>query len=908
MKKIIVLIIGLLALSVYAGDSFSPSKVTETFDFNNWAFGSDVESIEEGNVESFIEGDRTAVAIYNVMGRYFHRETSSIRGDNEYGLYTESNSLGVLSLLSIENYGDISSEHGVGLNQVGINGILNNYSTGHIYGAQIGIQIDPEAGTSIYNGFEINNYGQIESAGLGIYQLSNKQNLTIYNSGYIDAVNYGVLMWGKADIINDGEINSFYSSGLYLLDGGIIENNGLINAGNDDAVRSRNILTLKGDGEYKGGITYVGNADESLTAKSYLILDNINTDFKNGRLKDWHSITVIGGENYFNVEFHNFQDYNNSRSNVYLTGGGILHTGDGDNGMMNLHIANGIVNPYENNYDTNGNYFWNRFAQEREGGGQYYDVRDYEKLTVNDLIIENNGGLVIDIKDAKPLYPNDYVYIDDDFYHDKHTHPDGKYAGWGHAAFKGKPIPVYHRINHDSVDVKGTSHIAPEATLYLVDHTLESYDNESFFATFTQMFIDVFDGNIRFDDFTDIKFYSDIYGIESLDNETGVAHLSIAAYIDDQPGVIAWWLKETSLGFQDIPPLSSEYDDATMSTMSMVTTTETLEPYQVSRAYSANITELNRTEALQQTIYGFQSWDDLDAFMDSINKVEYASLATSNLNLISNRVNQMFDRLSAGHMRDNNGLNIWADLYFSDDSLDGTGNHGIDGHGTEFAAGLDKMFNDTTFGLSATYTDYTSTVNDDGVHTDIKSEGLGLNLYMMMDQGNLRHKAMLGYTSYNNTGDDVQDFDSSEMFASYRTELTIKTDSLEIKPFAGLRYSMVQFDEIREDAENGLKSFDQDSLESELGVKLVKQFKRLGVSVSGAWMHEFLDSQTTAEAFTSFGNFSQDGIARDADSFRATIGFEYQLTDKVTLDFDYAKELSDNSESDSVNGKITFRF
>ena len=94
------------------------------------------------------------------MGRYFHRETSRILGGSEYGIYTESNSVDALSLLSIENYGIINSNM-TGINMVGLNGILNNYDTGTIFGSSVTILIDPEDGNSINNDFTINNYGRI---------------------------------------------------------------------------------------------------------------------------------------------------------------------------------------------------------------------------------------------------------------------------------------------------------------------------------------------------------------------------------------------------------------------------------------------------------------------------------------------------------------------------------------------------------------------------------------------------------------------------------------------------------------------------------------------------------------------------------------------------------------------------
>ena len=899
LKKI--LLLTLLACNIYAGDSAPPSAAVETFDASNFAFGSDVESIESGNVDFTINGDKTGVALWNVMGRYFNRETSSITGDDEYGLYTLSNSQTDLSLLSLENYGNISSEHGIGLNMVGINGILNNYDTGHIYGSSLGVMIDPEAGTSIYNGFEINNYGQIESAGIGIYQMNEKQDFTLYNAGYIDAVNYGTLLWGRANVINDGEINSYYTAAMYLLNGGTVTNNGSINGLNGEAIKSKKLLTLKGSGSYRGDITYNGTAEQSMI-HSFLLLDNINIDLANGRLKDWNNIYVIGGENYFNVEYANFQNYNSDyRSNVYVSDGAILHTGSGDNGNMNLTIENGVVNPYENSYDTNGNYFWNRYAHQGDGV-QYYERREYEKLTVNNLTILDNGGLVIDIKNSKPYYSYDYYVEDGGTWDSKHTNLDGTYGGYGYAAFKGTPFPKYHRINHDTVDVRGTATIASGATLYLVDHTLESLDNEAwlddgeaFFLVYSHLEIDALDGNIRFKDFSNIKFYSDIYGIDYLDNATGIAHLTLDAFDTDEYhlGIIDWWIQEAEFGFAEAPVLTPQMAPMAMS-------------YQVAKDYNIKITDLASTTALQNAIYGFTSWDDVDSFLDDINKMEYASLATSNLNAISNRVDNIYTQLQNDYLRDANGYSFWFDTYVFDDSLSGSGDHDIDGNGYEVTVGFDKQFNDAfKLGFSFNHIDYSTNVNDSGFHTTIDSEGYGGNVFAQYKQGALTHTAMLGYGQYTNNDDVIADFDSSEVFTSYRAEYAVNKN---ITLIGGLRYASVTYDNIEVDSENGLKGFTHDSLQTELGVRASKQFKKLNVSVSASWMHELANAQNSSTAYTSFGEFDQKGISRDSDSYRVAVGASYQLTEKMSIGVEAAKEMSANSDSNSIAAKFRITF
>jgi len=1013
-KKTILTLAAVLAFNAHAGDSVPyggnsgpPTQSIIKYDAIGalpaiyWAPGSNVEN------NSTIFGNYTAVQIENVLGKYYNNPDNTISANFEFGLYAKSNTN--MSLLTIENWGGITNNYITALKMVGINGQLNNWYDSYIFGNSIGVQIDTESGNSLLlNGFTIHNEGNISSNGVGVYVSNANQAVTInnYYTGIISGKNNAILANNPITITNENTILSQDKAAIYLTQGGTIHNNGMImslattlDAGR--SVRSEGNLTLQGTGSYQGDIEFTGNSQ----ALSILSLQSEGIQFKNSRLTNWSYIMVDGGKHYFNV-VNDAQNSNYPRTEIVAHSNAYINTGAGGWGDANITLTgNSLLNPYRNDYDagTVPNFYWDRPALKLDTNPAVviYDRKEFEKLTVNNLTIEAGSGLVMEVRYSEPNYtPSNPINDEDDrvgYWDDMHEgvesiyNPDGSYAGQGYRTRLKKvsgeigDLFLYQRVSYDTIDVKGTATIETGAKLHLLEKTKwiedDGYTPEFVEKPLANLEINLFDGNISLDQFDwNIDYYSDYYGIESVDKVNGIIHLSRDAYhnvFSGTKGQIDWWLTQASLGFPSSNPAaaaqtaSAERETAAAAATQAAaqaqaansTTTVTddgnvgtalhadamasrgytvnddgttgapivsnddddddapivihpveekpkseLLPYQVAKNYSAKITDLDKSLNLRSAIYSFESWNDVDAFMDTLNKLEYASLATSNLNLISNRVNQMFDRLSAGHMRDNNGLNIWGDVYFSDDSLDGHGNHGIDGHGTEFAAGVDKLFNDTTFGLSATYTDYTSTVNDDDVHTDIESIGFGLNLYMMMDQGNLRHKAMLGYASYHNTGDDVQAFDSSEMFASYRAEWTIKTDNLEIKPFAGVRYSFVQFDEMRENAENGLKAFDQDSLETELGVKLVKQFQKLGVSVSGAWMHELLDSQTTGEAFTEYGNFSQDGIARDADSFRATIGIEYKLTDKVTLDFDYAKELSHHSESDSVNGKITFRF
>ena len=956
MKIRISFIIGLLAISIYAGNSAPPTQAAESYDANNWAPGSNIESIEAGNVESFIHGTRTGVQINNVLGKYYNREGSEIWGDYEYGLYVRSNSIEPFSLLQVENYGNISSDYVTGFNMVGINGQLNNHTTGYIFGGIVGVQVDGEAGTSLFNGFGIYNEGIIASFGIGIYNLNSNQSLYINNTGSIHGDNYGILHQGFADIKNSGTISSLNNAGIYLLNGGTVTNTGTIRSIDDrvtsfvypnDSIRSGNFLTLKGDnGNYIGNITYSGTEDD-LSLKSYLTLDNTNTNFKNARLYNWGTIGVDGGENYFNVEYH-FQD---SRSDVYLNNGAILHTGDGltngSNVDANFYVNHGILNPYENSYDVD-HFFWDRYVQQSKNGPQYYDKKEFEKLTVNNLNVSSQGGIVADFRYSQPYYTTEqFGFPEIDIKYEGNKYPNNQYAGYGYGgwALTGGGIiktQHYQRINYDKIDVKGTSNIADGATLYIVDHSFESSEENGFYAHYTFK-IDIFDGDISFDDFTNIEFYSSLVGIDHFDNETGIVHLSYDKFDTSGKNILDWWLKQTSLGFADVPDASTAPDwigetspvhpvettiTATAMTMSspmekVAASAAVVQPYEVKKDYSANITDLEATPELQQVIYSFENWDDLDSFMDNINKLEYASLAASNLNSINTRVNSMYNRLGNynvsasaengpynefSNLTSNSGLDIWVDYYMTNGNLEGKGNHDISGRGFEVSTGVNKSITDNiVLGLSVNHTDYTSTVNDSGMKTAIKSEGYGVNVFgLWQSTASLTHKFMAGMTNYNNT-DEIADFNSTEMFGSYRAEYLIKS-FVDVTPLAGFRYASVKYSDAMIDAENGLQGFTHNSLESELGVRVAKQFKRLNVNMSGSWMHELLDRSNTSTAYTSFGDFEQTGIERDADSFEFGFGVQYQFNSKVMLDVDYTREFSANSDNSGLEAKVTFRF
>jgi len=934
MKIKTMFITGLLAISIYAGDSAPPTQATESFDATNWAPGSNVESIESGNVENIIHGTRTAVQINNVLGKYYNRESSEIWGDYEYGLYTMSNSIDPFSFLTIENYGNISSDYVTGVNMVGLNGQLNNHTTGYIFGGSVGVQIDGETGESLYNGFGIFNEGIITGFGIGVFQLNDNKSLYINNTGSIEADKYGIITRGISDIVNSGTIASYFKAGIMLMNGGTVTNTGNIRSVDNrftsfvdpnDSILSANALTLKGDyGNYLGNIKYSGN-DVDSSLKAHLTLDNTHVNFKNSRLENWRNIDINGGENYVNIEY-NFQSYYNSRAEVYLNDGAILQTGDGRTGDANFYVNNGILNPYENNYDnytSSGSLYWDRPATQTENGQAYYNKKEFERLTVNNLNVGAQGGIVIDFRVAQPFTEDSLGFPEMDIKDESHKDSQGNYAGYGYGGWFniGEIVlkQTYQRVNYDKIDIKGTSYIADGATLYIVDRTYETSEENPFIGNYDYK-IDIFNGDISFDDFTNIEFYSSTVGIDHFDNATGMLHLKYDKFDDYGQNIVDWWIKQTSLGFANVPEVL--YPNATATTMTMTTmSVETplekvqasaaeVKPYEVKKDYSANIDNLQPSEELKQVIYGFDEWADIDSFMDSINKLEYASLAASNLNSINTRVNSMYNRLgNYNTLLDNSGLDIWFDTYMTDGSLQGKGNHDISGRGFEVSAGVNKSITDNiVLGLSVNHTDYTSSVNDSGSHTNIESEGYGVNVFgLWQPTASLIHKFTAGMTNYNNT-DEIADFNSTEMFVSYRAEYLVKINQLSLTPLAGFRYASVKYSDAMIDAENGLQGFTHNSLESELGLRVARQFKKLNVNVSGSWLHEMLDTSNTSTAFTSFGNFEQTGIERDADSFELGLGVQYQFNDKVMLDIDYTREFSANSNNSGLEAKLTFRF
>lgn len=966
------------AFNAYAGDEPYPEDTRLTFNKENWGAA--------GNVYTsgaMIQNSSTSTFFDNVGGKFINN--GWLLGNYGYGAYLASDEnpgTSTEKVFTLENNGEITSSNNIGVAMKGTQGTIVNEFGGSIYGYHKGIWINPTANSSWYDGFNILNYGIISGADIGIYSENDYKTLRISNlvNGLISGHNQAINLAGQASIYNAGSIISSVGTTLTLKQGGKIENYGdiqnLVNPATGlverPSIRSGDNLTLIGDGTYQGNIEFDPTINPYQESESELqfINNGPGTNLKDYRLVNWASVYLSGNSQYFT----NIENTNGKRTNVYVNDGSMFRTGNMAIKKDPIHDANifvqsgGTLSPYENNY---GDY-WDKSPRT-------YDKREFERLTVNNLTMVAGSSLTLDIRDAKANFDEDYWITG---YGDSlrgHSNPDGTYGGYGKTSYKHGNPSYPHRINHDLIEVKGTGTFTG-AILNIVDYTVRSDFSQSSTVedAMDALHIDLLDGNIAYNSFSIINFYSDIFSVEKFDNETGVLTLTSDHKINQQ-GIVDWYLDQVSANLDRYTndTEQSSMNDGELQTTVVATTPQTtdatttsqsgsIDPtvpagasffdpsgipntavivdeneetgpasveedtdptttpdysgtfntyrnpnarYMQHKDYSALIIHLNPSDELRDVIYSLGTWNDLDAFMDSINKLEYASLATSNLNMISNRVGSMYNRLGAGYdLRDDNNISVWSDVYLSNDSLDGKGNHGIDGQGTEFAVGIDKLFNEKfTLGMSFNRSEYESTVNDSGIHDTIESDGYGLNVYAMIKQGALTHKMMVGYAAYENTNDDTT-FNSDEMFVAYRAEYTIIAGKCEIKPLAGIRYSKVSFDEIREDAENGLAAFDQDSLETELGVELSRQFKRLGVSVSGAWMHELLDSQTTAQAFTSFGNFSQDGIARDTDSFRATIGFEYQLTDKVTLDFDYAKEMGNNSESDSVNGKITFRF
>ena len=78
--------------------------------------------------------------------------------------------------------------------------------------------------------------------------------LTVTSTGYIDATGDGVYAAGFAEIVNYGKIAGA-QSGVFLLNGGSIDNSGLIQAGLDEGIYIRNGGTVTNYGTIFGGST-----------------------------------------------------------------------------------------------------------------------------------------------------------------------------------------------------------------------------------------------------------------------------------------------------------------------------------------------------------------------------------------------------------------------------------------------------------------------------------------------------------------------------------------------------------------------------------------------------------------------------------------------------------------------------
>ena len=202
-------------------------------------------------------------------------------------------------------------------------------------------------------------------------------------------------------------------------------------------------------------------------------------------------------------------------------------------------------------------FYWDQYVQQYSNGPKYYDKKEFEKLTVNNLTVGSQGGIVADFRISQPYYNGDLEFgsPEIDIKYEGHRYPSGVYGGFGYGGWvlTGDIVMTQHyqRINYDKIVVKGTSYIADGATLYIVDHTYETPEENKFTANYNYK-IDIFDGDISFDDFTNIEFYSSTVGIDHFDNEHGQVHLRLDKFDTSGKNIVDWWVKQTSLGFADI--------------------------------------------------------------------------------------------------------------------------------------------------------------------------------------------------------------------------------------------------------------------------------------------------------------------------------------------------------------------
>ncbi|CCV09001.1 Outer membrane autotransporter barrel (fragment) [Mesorhizobium metallidurans STM 2683] len=270
----------------------------------------------------------------------------------------------------------------------------------------------------------------------------------------------------------------------------------------------------------------------------------------------------------------------------------------------------------------------------------------------------------------------------------------------------------------------------------------------------------------------------------------------------------------------------------------------------------------------------------------------------------------------------------WAQGFGQWNSADGSGDAAkLDSSLGGFLAGADVTMGYATFGIAAGYASAGSDVDARLSSADAATVLIAAYAGASFDDFRLRGGASHGWSDIDTTRtagmlglaeQPTASYDGSTTNLFVEAAYAAEAGGMGFEPFAQLAWSRIETDNFSETnapapglSSSGL-SFDVPY--STLGLRLAKSFAvgagTLTPHATLAWRHAYGD--VTPELAMSFvetgGSFSVAGAPIARDSFALSAGFDFNVSQNLSLNVDYEGQLASETSTNAVKGGLTYRF
>ncbi|CCV12270.1 autotransporter outer membrane beta-barrel domain-containing protein [Mesorhizobium sp. STM 4661] len=270
----------------------------------------------------------------------------------------------------------------------------------------------------------------------------------------------------------------------------------------------------------------------------------------------------------------------------------------------------------------------------------------------------------------------------------------------------------------------------------------------------------------------------------------------------------------------------------------------------------------------------------------------------------------------------------WAQGFGQWNSANGNGDAAkLDSSLGGFLAGADVTMGYATFGIAAGYASASSDVDARLSSADASTVLVAAYAGASFDDFRLRGGASHGWSDIDTkrtagmlgvAEQPIASYDGSTTNLFVEAAYAAEAGGMGFEPFAQMAWSRIETDSFSETnaPATGLSSsgLSFDVPYSTLGLRLAKSFVvgagTLTPHATLAWRHAYGD--VTPELAMSFietgGSFSVAGTPIARDSFVLSAGFDFNVSQNLSLNVDYEGQLASETSTNALKGGLTYRF